>query len=69
MDTRIVVPPPSTSFGFFNLLTVAFVYAKLEENLYVKWVYIFSPTLVKQIFIKKSINKVCLTYKLISCLI
>ncbi|KAL4471417.1 hypothetical protein ABPG74_008310 [Tetrahymena malaccensis] len=57
MEQKVIVAPPSTSFGFLNLLSLAIFYAKVEKNLYVKWWIVFLPT---NIFFIYSLLKVLL---------
>ena len=55
-DYKLILAPPSYSFSFFNLITLALFYAKIEVDLYIKWLYVFFPTLI------------FIAYKFLTCL-
>ena len=42
----INVIPDSYSFCLFNFVTLMFVYAKIEDNFYIDWEYVFIPTIL-----------------------
>lgn len=46
MDSKIIIPPPSYSFVWMNLLTLALFYAKIEVDLYITWKIAFFPSLL-----------------------
>lgn len=46
METRVTVGPPSVGFGLMNLLSLAIVYAKVADNLYVKWWVAVLPSII-----------------------
>lgn len=42
----LIISPPSYSFAVLNLSTLALIYAKFEENLYIKWWFVFCPSTI-----------------------
>jgi len=46
MDNKIIIPPPSYSFVWMNLLTLALFYAKIEVDLYISWRNVIMPSLL-----------------------
>lgn len=59
MEDKIVIGPPSVSFSWLNLLSLAIFYAKVENNLYVKWWIVSLPT---NIFLTYSLLKVLIFF-------
>lgn len=46
MDNKIIIPPPSYSFVWMNLFTLALFYAKIEVDLYISWRNVIMPSLL-----------------------
>ena len=42
----INIIPSSYSFPLMNFLTLMLIYAKTEDDMYISWEYVFSPTLI-----------------------